>query len=249
MMITINDKAWIDLEPFIDIESLAVQKPKIAAALAASHQFRYPSLVGVQDNLHDQSLVELGDYAKKIARDPSYQHAKLLELLGSMPKIHLYCKYMYDVVSLNEAIHLRSVRGGDYFNKHLASHCVDTPASKFFNFFREWLDAQNIFSEYGRTVFFINEPGVSSIKHRDYPDSISRKDNFIWMSLDGRKNFWVWDDVNDIKHNITSRAAVFDNANWHGSDPCQYTGWSLRVDGIFSDEFLDKTGLRDYYGR
>ena len=248
-MIGINGKPWFDLEPFIDIESLAEQKPKIAAALAASHSMRYPSIVGAQDNLYDQSLLELGDYAKNLIKDESYEHRNMLKLLGTAPKIQLFCKYMYDVVSLNEAIHLRTVRGADYFHKHLAENCVDTPAFKFFGFFRTWLEEQNIFSEYGRVVFFINEAGVSSIRHRDYPDGVSRKDNFIWMSLDGRKNFWVWDEEKQEQHTVTSRAAVFDNADWHGSDPCKYTGWSLRVDGVFSDEFLDKTGLRDWYGR
>jgi hypothetical protein len=154
---------------------------------------------------------------------------------------------MYDVVALNEAIHLRTVRNADYFNKHKEAYCVDTPAFKFFNFLKVWLEKQEIFSEYGRVVFFINEPGVHSIKHRDYPDGVSRRDQFIWISLDGRKNFWVWDDENKTQHNITSRAALFDNADWHGSDRCDYTGWSLRIDGVFSKSFLEKTGLGDHY--
>ena len=248
-MIGINRKPWFDIEPFIDIESLASQKAKLAAALAASHQFRYPSVVGAQQNLYDQNETELGDLVKKITSNPLYEHAGLLRLLGSGPKINLFAKYMYDAVSLNEAIHLRTAQGGDYFNKHLASHCVDTPAFKFFGFFKDWLEDQNIFKEYGRVVFFINEPGVQSVMHRDYPDGVSRKDNFVWMSLDGRKSFWVYDENKNVKHNITSRAALFDNADWHGSDPCKYTGWSLRVDGIYSDEFLARSGLGEWYGR
>lgn len=247
-MIGINGKPWIDLEPYIDIESLAKQKPKLAAALAASHQFRYPSIVGAQDNLYDRSEKELGDLVKKIISNPLYEHSGLLKMLGSIPKINLFAKYMYDTVSLNEAIHLRTTKSGNYFKKHLAEHCQDTPAIKFFGFFMQWLEEQNIFSEYGRVVFFINEPGVNSIRHRDYPDGVSRKEQFVWMSLDGRKNFWIWDDAKKEQHNITSRAALFDNADWHGSDPCKYTGWSLRVDGIFTEEFIDKTGLRDHYG-
>lgn len=251
-MININGLPWINLEPFIDIQSLVLQKPKIAAALAASHPFRYPCHAGSQDNLYDQSLVELGDFSRKLIDDENYEHRDLLKLLGTAPKIHLFCKYMYDVVALSEAIHLRTTstfrtaRGGDYFNKHKAEHCVDTPVFKFFNFLKVWLESQNIFKEYGRIVFFINEAGAASTKHRDYPDGVSRKDQFIWITLDGRKNFWVCDNKG-TKYNITSRAAVFDNANWHGSDPCKFTGWSLRVDGIFSDSFLEISGLRHWY--
>lgn len=246
-MIGINGKPWIDLDPYIDIKSLENQKAKICAALAASQQFRYPSVVGAQQNLFDQREIELSDLVKKIISDPLYEHAGLLKLLGSIPKVTLFAKYMYDAVSLNDAIHLRSCANGNYANKHLASHCVDTPAFKYFKFLREWLNMQNIFSEYGRVVFFINEPGVQSVMHRDYPDGVSRKDNFVWLSLNGRKNFWVYDDVKDQKHNITSNSAIFDNADWHGSDPCKYTGWSLRIDGIFSESFLIRTGLKEYY--
>lgn len=248
-MIGIKGKPWIDLEPFIDIESLASQKPKLAAALAASHQFRFPSVVGAQQNLYDQNDVELSDLVRKLIGNPLYEHANLIKLLGSIPKINLFAKYMYDAVSLNEAVHLRAVTGGNYNNKHLASQCADTPAFKFFGFLREWLEMQNIFKEYGRVVFFINEPGVESVIHRDYPDGTSRDDHFIWMSFDGRKSFWIYDDEKKEKHTVTSRAAIFNNADWHGSDRCKYTGWSLRIDGIFTDDFLARAGLSDYYGK
>ena len=85
-MIRIKGQPWFDLEPYIDIESLAQQKHKIAAALAASHPFRYPSIVGTQDNLFDQNLVELGDFAKSLIEDENYEHRNMLKLLGSAPK-------------------------------------------------------------------------------------------------------------------------------------------------------------------
>jgi hypothetical protein len=85
--------------------------------------------------------------------------------------------------------------------------------------------------------------------HRDYPDGVSRRDNFIWINIDGRKKFWLWDDETKERIDITSRAVIFDNADWHGADPATFTGWSLRVDGVFSNAFLEKTGLKKWYGR
>lgn len=249
MMVGVDGKPWFDLEPFVDMESLLSKRAKIAAALAAVHHLRYPSLVGAQVNLYDQDLLELADYTKSVMEDPEYEHKDLIKLLGNEQKIHVFLKYMSKAVALNDAIHLRTVRGGRYSNKHLAEHCVDTPAYRYFRFLKDWIDKQHIFRDYGRIVFFINEPGVPSAMHRDYPDGVSRRDNFIWLNIDGRKKFWLWDDDIKEKIDITSRAVIFDNADWHGSEPATYTGWSLRIDGVFSNVFLEKTGLKKWYGR
>jgi hypothetical protein len=246
-MIGINGTPWFDLEPYLDMDSLEKQKHLIAMGLVLSNQYRAPT-VGVQGIFHDQSMLELGDFAKKIMEDQEYEHKDILNILKSRSNIRMFCKYMYPTVALNDAIHLNTVKGGlDYWNKHLASECVDTPAYKYFGFLRKWINDQKIFSEVGRILFFINEPGVRVVNHRDYPDGRSHRDNMMWINLDKRKNFWIWDDETKEKHYTNSRALIFDNGDWHGVDPTEYMGWSLRIDGIYSDEFLEKSGLTDWF--
>jgi len=75
-------------------------------------------------------------------------------------------------------------------------------------------------------------------------DGITRKDQFIWFSPNKTKRFYVRDD--NEKHYIESRFCYFDNANIHGSDMIESNTFSIRVDGLFSDEFKLETGLKDH---
>ena len=248
-MIGVNGQPWFDLEPYLDLDSLEKQKHLIAMGLVLANQHRAPT-VGVQDIFYDQSMIELGDFAKKVMEDPNYEHKDVLNILKTRGNIRMFCKYMYPTVALNDAIHLNTVKGGlDYWNKHLKAECEDTPAFKYFGFLRKWIDDQKIFKEWGRVIFFINEPGVEVVKHRDYPDGRTHKDNMMWINLDKRKNFWIWDDETKEKHYTNSRGLIFDNADWHGVDRTEYMGWSLRIDGVYSDEFLDKSNLREWFSK
>ena len=60
----------------------------------------------------------------------------------------------------------------------------------------------------------------------------------------GNKKFYVRDGDNKVYFN--SRFCYFDNANIHGSDIIEQSSFSIRVDGKFSQSFLDKTNLKHH---
>lgn len=240
-MYGINGKPWLGLDKFIDIESLNSLRPEFALALAKSNQYRVSGTVGGQAHHYDQNNKDLTVAVQHFVKDPNFQYRHLIKDLP-YEQITIFCKYMYDLVGLGEVIPLRKLTG-TYYDKHRDFSSTNSPAYTNFEFFHKWLESQNMFEEIGRVLIFINEPGVASTMHADYGDHQSRRDPFIWLSIDGRKKFWVYDPKTDSKHYITDSVATFDNADWHGSDPCEYVGWSLRVDGIFTKEFLQKTEL------
>lgn len=242
----INNQTWLDLTPFIDIKPLEENKHLFAYVIAKYPEHIYTSLVGIQNNLFDQSLVELGDFSKSLATTNGIDKEMLIKL-DSFPKFYTYCKYSHQVIGLNQAMYIRAMKKNSYGEKHLRQGCIDTPITKEFQFLFDWLDKEDIFDEYGRVLMFLNEPGVETIRHRDYPNPKSHKNEFIWITLNDIKRFYVYDADIDKKDYITSKVAYFDNANWHGSDPMPYANWSLRIDGVFSDNFLNKTSLKDHF--
>lgn len=241
----INGLPWIDLEPYADLDALELDRWRFALAIAKNPALIFTSIVGTQLNLYDQGETELGDFAKRTHRQ-NEKDKEAYSQLESMARFYTYCKYMYPTQGLGQCMHIRTVKNDLYNKKHLRDFCTDTPAAKSFEFFFQWLDRQQIFSEYGRAILFINEPGTSTTLHRDYPFPTSYKNQFVWITLGKTKNFFIQED-NGSKHYVTSRCALFDNANWHGSDPCKYASWSLRVDGVFSPQFLDKSGLLEHF--
>lgn len=242
----INNQSWIDLTPFINIQPLEENKSKFAYVIAKYPEQIYTSLVGIQDNLFDTSLIELGDFAKSLATVNGIDKEMLMKL-NSWPKFYTYCKYSHQVIGLNQAMYIRAMKKDSYKEKHLRQGCIDTPITHEFDFLFNWLDNEYVFAEYGRILMFLNEPGVETIRHRDYPNSTSHKNEFIWLSLHDIKKFYVYDAENDKKDYITSKVAYFDNANWHGADPMPYANWSLRIDGVFSDNFLLRTGMKNHF--
>ena len=245
----INDRPWIDLRDCIDVTLLISMRAEIARIIACNPQYIFTSLVGTQANLYHQTENDLGDFAKKIMNDPSHPDHHWFKRIGSVPRFYTFCKYMYPVVGLNQAMYVRTMKQDLYGQKHLGESCMDTPVAGEFGFLFDWINDQDVFQQYGRVVLFINEPGVATTRHRDYPNPTSFRNEFIWITLDDRKKFYIYDETSDTKHMIGSSVACFDNANWHGSDPSPYASWSIRIDGIFSDDFLKRSKMHDHFRR
>jgi len=154
--------------------------------------------------------------------------------------------------SLNYGLAIRTINqgvggnSGKFHLKHLSSETVDTPIKKDFDFLFDWINDQKIFSEIGRCQIFINPEGNYTPIHRDYGDR-SRKDQFIWMRFNKQKNFFLYDEESNIKHYVRGHVCTFDNYQWHGNDPSEFLGFSIRFDGLFSEQFLDLTGLNKHF--
>lgn len=234
-----TSRDWIDLEPYVDIDSLAPHQDRIWACLAAAQPQRWTSIVGAQGNLLDQSLRELGDYATQERANPDSRYRTILDHLDAGPMTNQFFRYVKpELAHLNDCIHL--YRAESYETKHLAQACTATPAAHHFKFLFDWLAAQNLFEQWGRVVFFITEPGERSLIHRDYPtNETTPTDEFIWIDLTRSKQFFIWDADSQRENPIKSRAAWFNNRKWHGSHPTNNCAWSLRIDGVFTKKFRD----------
>ena len=133
----------------------------------------------------------------------------------------------------------------NFDTKHNANECVALPEDKNFAFFYEWLNSQNIFSDFGRVSLFINYQGASGTLHHDYPDASNpNQDEFILINFNPKsKKFYLIDNNTDEKVYLTGHCNWFNTSNIHGSDPVPQACYSLRVDGLFSDAFKQRSLL------
>jgi len=241
-MFKINDNVIVSLDSFLDIESLLDLKPQIEYAIAKHSDLAVPSQYtgniflelgkGMLDITEDekQTLLEKYPYIKDLT------HKELL----------LWLRYHFDITYGQS--HLQIISSKSWDNKHLKEESNTTPATESFKCLLDWVDKQNIFSSYGRVNLFLNEPYSITPIHHDPPERhISPKDQFIWITLSDRKQFFVYDESTNKKHYVNGTVSTFDNHNYHGSEPSRYASWSLRVDGVFSDEFLTKTGMVGHF--
>jgi hypothetical protein len=93
------------------------------------------------------------------------------------------------------------------------------------------------FAATGRILIIYDNGGNAVPAHRDHVDT-DVCNEFIWMRTNLAKRFYVLNpDTGDRKY-VDAYSAWFDSVNqYHGADAADGLTFSIRVDGIFSDQF------------
>jgi hypothetical protein len=96
------------------------------------------------------------------------------------------------------------------------------------------------FKARGRMIIMYDDSGRAVTAHRDH-DSADLCHEFIWFRTNLDKPFYMLDPVSGEQLYVRSHAAWFDTVNqYHGADATGGLSFSIRVDGIFSDEFRSR---------
>lgn len=103
----------------------------------------------------------------------------------------------------------------------------------------KWIDNLDIFSFIGRAYIVSIESGGLSFEHTDLPADPTNPtiSDFIHIRPDLVRPFYVYDNDTKEKHYIKTRVGWFNDKDVHGGDVVNETSYSLRIDGIFTDEF------------
>jgi len=127
-----------------------------------------------------------------------------------------------------------------------------TEESKYFPGIVNWvlkMKQDNIFSHIGRVIFFHCEHDGLPFEHRDLDakngmnQTFPHRNEFIHIRPDTRNQFYLWDPEKKMKYGINTRAAWWNDQDWHGGNKVMSQTYGLRVDGKFSDEFRKVLGI------
>lgn len=111
-----------------------------------------------------------------------------------------------------------------------------TEAAHEFSLLMEFIDGLP-FKATGRMLIMYDDIARPVSAHRDH-DVTDVCHEFIWFRTNLKKPFYVLNHETQEKQYIVSHTAWFDTVNqFHGSDPQEGLSFSIRVDGIFTDEF------------
>lgn len=93
------------------------------------------------------------------------------------------------------------------------------------------------FRAIGRMLIIYDDAATEVPPHRDHLDPQILHE-FIWFRTNLEKPFYMLNHETNEKLYVSSYSAWFDTVNqFHGSDAKAGLSFSIRVDGIFSDEF------------
>lgn len=236
----INDKITVDLSQYIDINSLLAIKPYVDYAIVKHSALQVPAQYA------GDLFLDKGQGFMDISQQLKLELLEKYPFIGDLDYKHLLLWLRYNMDIKYGQSHLFVIKAQSWETKHLQNECVRMEPYETFKPLLDWIDAQNIFLEYGRVNIFLNEPYTQTPTHID-PTKSNRQDQFVWITLDNRKKFFIYDQDTKIKHYLTGYVGTFDNHNYHGSEATEYASYSIRVDGIFSDNFLEKTELYKHY--
>ena len=93
------------------------------------------------------------------------------------------------------------------------------------------------FKATGRILIIYDDAGHAVPAHRDHlnPELCHE---FVWLRTNRRKPFFMLNEKTGERRYVESYSAWFDTVNqFHGTDPAPGLSFSIRVDGVFTDEF------------
>ena len=140
-------------------------------------------------------------------------------------------------VSGPRLVHLsRPFAPDDYYSLDQPDMWVPTEAAAEFAPLMEFI-ATLPFKATGRMLIIYDESGRAVSAHRDH-DSVDLCHEFIWFRTNLDKPFFMLDPASGRRVYVKSHAAWFDTVNqYHGADATGQLSISIRVDGVFDDEF------------
>jgi hypothetical protein len=93
------------------------------------------------------------------------------------------------------------------------------------------------FKARGRMLIIYDPEGRAVTPHRDH-DDVDLCHEFIWMRTNLDKPFYMQSAQSGKRAYVNSYSAWFDTVNqFHGGDATGRLAFSIRVDGVFTDEF------------
>jgi hypothetical protein len=150
------------------------------------------------------------------------------------------------VVPGSKMVYLSQQKGGDnYYDLDNPDAWEPAPGATEFSELMEFI-ATLPFKATARMIIMYDPEGRAVTAHRDHV-SYDLCHEFVWFRTNLRKPFYMLNENTGEKQYVESHSAWFDSVNqFHGGDATGELAISIRVDGLFSDEFKKQIPVPDY---
>jgi len=260
-LIGINNKPYIDMAPYLDINQFNNLQPEIIRGFADARiyakegtwmkpgftfeQMSYvhnwkPIYVAMEEfmQLPDNDPIKLGgidlfrDFNDYQVRNRFTRYLKMA--MGAYDPYIYY--FLWEEGSWDDRTGQRKL----------------TEEAQYFPNTVKWVEqliTDNIFEHIGRVIFFHCEHDGIPFEHRDLDakNGINNpgphRNEFIHVRPNTKKAFYLWDPEQKDKTYLNTRAAWWNDNDWHGGEKIMEQSYSLRIDGKFTEEFRTKLGI------
>lgn len=243
----INNLPYINCDNFLDISEVIDMEIEICSGIALSK---------MQSGIYGPGIVNDARYGNFLKLSESINANEDLkkkyrwDLMDQNQK-NIFLKLYKNLYSPNKSVYLKSATDYTSLKQYLdkANHEVyqwDENSKNFPNL-KIWLEnlIGKVFKSFGRTMFFIHDHDCELLIHRDGTQYRPHKNEFLWINPTGKKSFFIYNEDTGKKIYVDSKVAFFNDLDMHGGDSNSSMTWSLRIDGIFTEEFKCLLGIHE----
>jgi hypothetical protein len=133
----------------------------------------------------------------------------------------------------------QSTRDDEYFDLDKTELWQRTEDASEFQELMDFIETLP-FKATGRMLIMYDDAGTAGPAHRDHTET-GLCHEFIWFRTNLRKPFYMLEPSTGERKYVESYSAWFDTVNqFHGTDAHKGLGFSIRVDGVFTDTFRQR---------
>lgn len=212
-------------------------------------------LVGISKSWVDKGVVSCGsrdeedklELCQVLRRPQDYLNSEQVATLMSLTSVHQkawYCSFLLPIHHPYSLVFIR--REKDFWKKHLSQECDWTENSIHFPKTCDFIKTLP-FEQIGRILFFISEPNEKTLIHYDgaHPESrFNSNTEMIYFRPMLQKKLFIWDEEKKQKYPVQGQASYWNDLDWHGVDASDRKTVSLRIDGVFTEEFREKLKIK-----
>jgi len=248
------------MEPYLDMDTFKKLQPEIIRGFAEAREF-------AKEGTWMKPGFTFNDMSYLLSWKPIYQ---AMEEFMSLPKddpIYLGGIDMYkdfnNYKQRNKFTRYLKMAMGAYdpyiyyflweegsWDDRTAPRKLTEEASYFPNVVK-WVEQLQgtIYEHIGRVIFFHCEADGIPFEHRDLDAkngidiAMPHRNEFIHVRPNTKKAFYLWDPESRNKTYLNTRAAWWNDLDWHGGERIKEQSYSLRIDGKFTNDFRKRLGI------
>jgi len=261
----IDNKPYINLDPFLDIEGFRKLHPEICRGFAQARNYaKEGTWMAPGFDWKDSSYIlnwkpiykAWDEYQALPADHPiKLEGNKIIPTdFSDYQQRNIFTRYLKTTLGANDPYIYYFLWNEGNWNERSAER-QKTEESNFFPGVVKWvenLQHSNIIDRIGRVIFFHCDHNGKAFEHRDLDAKngilekngyTAHNNEFIHIRYRTKRGFYIWDPDTENKFYINANAAFWNDEDWHGGEESKEVEYGLRIDCKFTESFRAKIGI------
>jgi hypothetical protein len=256
----INDIPYYNMEPYLDMGAFDDLQPEIYRGFAESREFAKEGTWMKPGFTFDKMSYKLSwkpiyqamdEFMLLPKDDPIYQSGiDLFKDFSNYKQRNKFTRYLKMAMGAYDPYIYYFLWEEGSWDDRTAPRKLTEEATYFPNVVK-WVEQLQgtVFEHIGRVIFFHCDHDGIPFEHRDLDakngmdQTFPHRNEFIHIRPNTKKAMYLWDPETKNKVYLNTRAAWWNDQDWHGGEKIMEQSYSLRIDGKFTEEFRKQLGI------